>query len=334
MKKLPPIPIRDSGGRFTLNNPDDGTPIIEMFKLNEETLLLITEKCTYRVRVADQIDRDRTNPALPPNFQQKLLDHGTKSDLLCRTLLQAKVMFRKEFQSVDIDRAMQLAFDALGDLVSAQEATQTFKSAEQTAIAKAEALERKDASLTIPAVGNVRGHCKTFMQKADHFAASLLAIIRLFYPEMKGNGWKDFHQIVKSRYGESDPFYKVAELTTPLLQLVRNARNCLDHHNLPGVKTSDFEPLPDGTIALPSIEIDFRKSSHDRCAISWFMEQATTALLDSFEMIIVHMCSKNIQPFAGMPMIVHPLPENYRQAWHVRFAYGMFYQDGQFAPCG
>ena len=37
--------------------------------------------------------------------------------------------------------------------------------------------------------------------------------VRLFYPEMKGNGWEDFHQLVKSQYGENDPFYKVTELT-------------------------------------------------------------------------------------------------------------------------
>jgi hypothetical protein len=332
MKKLPPIPSRDSGGRFTLNNPDDGTPITEMFKL-DDGLLMITEKCTYRVQVADQIDPDRKNPALPPNFQQKLFDHGTKSELLCRTLLQAKVMFRKEFQSVDIDGAMQLSFDALGDLISMHEVTQAFKSAEQAAIEKAETLERKDASQTIPAVGNVRGYCKTFAQKADHFAVSLLGIVRLFYPEMKGEGWDAFHELVKSRYGDSDTFYKVSELTTPLLQLVRNARDCLEHGNLKGVKTSDFEPQPDGTIAPPSIEIDFRKSGHDRCPISWFMEETTKALLDSFEMIVVHTCCKNIQPFAAMPMSIGLLPEDHRKAWHVRFAYGMYYQDGQFAPC-
>jgi hypothetical protein len=333
MKKLPPIPSRDSGGTFTLNNPDDGTPITEMFKL-DDGLLMITEKCTYRIQVADQIDPHRKNPALPPNFQQRLFDHGTKSELLCRTLLQAKVMFRKEFQSVDIDRAMQFSFDALADLVSMHETTQAFKSAEQTAIEKAKAVERKDASQTIPAVGNVQGYCKTFAQKADHFAVSLLGIVRLFYPEMKGKGWDAFHELLKSRYGESDTFFKVSELTTPLLQLVRNARDCLEHGNLEGVKTSDFAPQSDGTIAPPSIEVAFRKSAHDRCPISWFMEETTKALLDSFEMIVVHTCSKNIQPFAAMPMSIGLLSEDYRKAWHVRFAYGMHYQDGQFAPCG
>jgi hypothetical protein len=333
MKKYPPIPIRDSGGAFTLNNPDDGTPIKEMFKL-DEGLLLITEKCTYQVRVADQIDPDRKNPALPPNFQQKLFDHGTNSELLCRTLLQARVMFRKEFQSVDISRAMQLTFDALGDLVSMRETAQTFKSAEQAAIEKAEALERKDACQTIPSVGNVRTHCKTFAQKADHFAASLLGIVRLFYPEMKGQNWEAFQEVVKCRYGADDPFNKVLEIATPFLRLIRNTRDCLEHTNLKGVKTSDFEPQPDGTIAAPTIEIDFRKSSQDRCPISWFMEEGTKALLDTFEMIIVHMCSKSVQPFAGMSMTIGLLAEQYQAAWHVRFAYGTYYQDGQFVPCG
>ena len=229
---------------------------------------------------------------------------------------------------------MQLAFDALNDLVSMDEIAQAFNSAERAAIEKAEGLERKDASQTNPAVGNVRGHCKTYAQKADHFAVALLGIVRLFYPELKGKGWDAFHDLVKDRYGEIDNFFRVSELTTPLLQLVRNTRDCLEHGNLKGVKTSDFEPQADGTIAPPTIEIDFRKSTHDRCPISWFMQETMKALLDSFEMIVVHACSKNIQAFAGMPMIIAPLDDNYRKAWHVCFAYGMYYQDGRFVPCG
>ncbi len=184
VKKHPLIPIRDSGGTFRLNNPDDGTAITEMFRL-DSGLLMITEKCTYRVQVADQIDPGRNNPALPHNFHQKLFDHGTSSELLCRTFLQAKVIFRKEFQLIDTNRAMQLSFDPLSDLVAMHETAQTFKSMEQVAIEKANNLERRDASQTIPAVGNVRGHCKTFMQKADHFVVSLSGIVRLFSPRRR-----------------------------------------------------------------------------------------------------------------------------------------------------
>ncbi|WP_179104931.1 hypothetical protein, partial [Burkholderia pseudomallei] len=51
---------RDYGGSFTLNNLDDGTPIKEMLSLGKY-LYLITEKCTYRVQMADQVDPERKN---------------------------------------------------------------------------------------------------------------------------------------------------------------------------------------------------------------------------------------------------------------------------------
>lgn len=329
-KKYPPIPIRDSAGSFQINNPDDSTPIREMFSLNDG-LIMVTDKCTYKMQVADQIDPDRKNPTLPPNVQQKLFDHGIASELLCRTLMHAKVMFRKEFQKIDIDRAKQLSFDALCDLIAMDEAAKAFKTAENTAIEKAKSLERKDMSLTIPAVGNVQSHCKTFSQKADHFAKSLFEVVRLFYPETKN--WDHFQELVKSQYGEQDPFYKVLEIAIPVLKLVRETRNCLDKANLGGVQIKDFEVQPDGMITPPTIEVDFRGSTQERCSTSSFMEGVKIMLLDAFEMITVHMCSKNVQPFAGMPMTIALLEENVQKAWHVRFGYGCYYQNGQFVPC-
>jgi len=63
MKNRPPMPNRDLGECSRLTTPMTAPPS-EYVKLNEEFLLIITEKCTYRLQVADQIDPDRTNPAL------------------------------------------------------------------------------------------------------------------------------------------------------------------------------------------------------------------------------------------------------------------------------
>ena len=114
----------------------------------------------------------------------------------------------------------------------------------------------------------------------------------------------------------------------------RNARDCLEHRNVVGATTYDFTLQADGQIGMPSIEIDFRGSVVERCSISEFMDGATKALLDSFEMITLHMCAKNMQPFAGIPMTIAPLSDDYKWAWRVRFAYGSYSGDGQFAPCG
>jgi hypothetical protein len=51
-------------------------------------------------------------------------------------------------------------------------------------------------------------------------------------------------------------------------------------------------------------------------------------------MIVIHACSKHVQPFAGLPIVVGPLLDNYREAWGKRFAYGMYYDDGRFVPMG
>jgi hypothetical protein len=171
------------------------------------------------------------------------------------------------------------------------------------------------------------------MQKADHFAGALLSIVRLFYTDRRQMNWDDFGEHVKANYSEDENFAKVVTLTKPLLQLVRNARDCLEHHNA-AVTTTDFALQQDGTVAPPTIAVDFRQTSQERCPISWFMEETEKALLNSFEMVVVHLCSKHVQPFAGFPVVVALLPENYRTAWHVRFGYGMYYQDVQFAPIG
>ncbi len=324
---------RDYGGSFKLHNPDDGTPIREMFALGER-LLIITDKCTYGMQVADQVDPGRTNPTLPHNFQQKLFDHGVEFELLCRSFLHAKVLFRKEFQQIDVEHAMQLAFEAFGELALMQEETQAFKAAEATAIERLQTPKHRDGSLALPAVGNARSRCKTFAQKADHAAAALLSIVRLFYVEMKGKKWSDFLELIKGRYGDEDNFHKVLALTVPFLQMVRNARDCLEHHNVAGAITRDFTQEADGRIAVPSIAIDFRGTVVERCSISEFMGQTTMALLDSFEMITLNLCGKNVQPFAGMPMTVALLDDSYQKAWHVRFGYGCYYADGRFVPCG
>lgn len=322
---------RDFGGSFTPNNPDDGSPVKEMLSFGQY-LYLITEKCTYRVQMADQVDPERKNSALAPVFQQKLFDLGAGSELLRRTLMQAKVLFSNEFLCIDTDRAMELTLEALAELVALHEVCENLALSEQAAIDRLEATPSKDGSQTVPSAGNVQTQCKTFAQKADHFAAKLMEIVRLFYHEQNGKNWDDLQAMAMERYGDSDPFCKMLCIAAPVLKLVRNTRDCLEHH-LRHVVVRDFEPEPDGRIAIPSIEVNFRGSRLERTSISSFMQQVAKLLLDTFEMLAVHMSSKHMKPFAGMPMGIGLVPEDVQSALRVRFAYGMYDQNGQFVPC-
>jgi hypothetical protein len=101
-----------------------------------------------------------------------------------------------------------------------------------------------------------------------------------------------------------------------------------------GVKTSDFAPQADGTVAPPTIEVAFRKSALPRCPISSFVHEVTRAMQVYFEMIVVHMCSKSVQPFGGLPLKVGEVSPEFQNAWRVRFGYGSYDQTGRFIPCG
>jgi len=328
--RMPPMPQRDRGGRSKIENPDDGTPIRDMFTL-DDGLLILTDKCTYRLQMADQIDPKRENPALPQNFQQKLFDHGVNSELLCRTLMQAKVLFRQEFQTIDIAKAKQLAFDALTNLIGMDEEAKAFAAAEKAAAEKPGGTRQDGRSMVVPAVGNVRNHAKSFIQKADHFAHALLKVMRLFYP--KAVNWTEFEALIKATYGVDDNFSKLAAELAPILRLVRDARSAMEHN--PGnIVVKDFEPQADGKVWVPSLSVRHDKSKLERSSLSAFMTDCVNTLSISFEMLTVHACAKSTQPFAGMPMTIGVLSEEYQKAWHVRFAYGAIYADGQFVPCG
>lgn len=331
MPKLPSMPKRDAAGSFELDDPADGTPIKEMLPLKDR-LLLVTEKCTYQVQLADQIDPKRTNPNIPHNVRRKLFDHGTNSEILRKTLIHSKVMFRKEFQPhLDVAKAMLLALEALGEIISVDQAAQEFAAVETDAIEKVSLIKQQTRSVALPSIGNVEAHCKTFTQRAHHFGSALLRIVRLFYPDAKN--WDKLQEIVRARYGVDDPFYQVVSGTKPTLLLVLNARDSLEHHN-EGVTTIDFAMEPDGTIAPPTIELHFRKSNLPRCSISHFMQEIIKSLLVSFEMIVTHACSKSARSSAGMPITVGLLSDDHQKAWHVRFAYGAYDAGGQFTPIG
>lgn len=298
-------------------------------------LLIFTQKCTYRIQLADQIDPKRENINLPLAVQQKLFDYGTRSELIGRTFLQGKTLFRKEFlPQIDNDAALKLCFEFLSEYVAMTNAMEDFAEAEKQAIATAEKGSRKGSSITIPAVGNVRPRCKTFSQKADHAVAKVFEIVNLFYDRPATGGWTAFAEFVSKTYGADDAFTEMMAIAAPFLQLVRNTRDCLEHNNKDASKISDFSLRSDGKIDPPIIEIHFRKSVLEPTAVSAYMTGTTINVLDCFEQMLVHLCAKNVKPFAGFPIYIAAVPPERRKDKHTRYAYGMFAGDNQFVPIG
>lgn len=324
------MPTRDGGGSFQLDNPDDGTPIKEMFTFRD-CLVLITEKCTYEVQLADKIDPERTNPNLPHNVQRKLFEYGIHSEPLGKILLQARTLFKEGRLPIDLEVAQKLALEAFQEFAAMDHVATGFKNLEKIAIEKAANASQQPRSISLPSIGGVDTHCKTFAQKAHHFDKAMLSIVRLFITT--ATNWDKLSEIVECRFGKDDQFSKLVADITPNLKLVLHLRDALEHQNK-GVVVRDFAMEPDGTIAPPTIELDFRKSVLPRTSISSLMDELIVALPAYFEMMIVHLSSKFVQPSGPMPIFVELLPDNFRQARSVRFGYWIRMPNGQAAPFG
>jgi hypothetical protein len=324
--------VRDAGGSFTIGNVDDGTPIKE-FVVMGEALHAITLRGIYEIRLADQIDPERTNPALPHNVHRQVLSVGLDSELVSRIFLTAKTLFDPKFLRPGIahERAVTLAFEAVENLVAMSATSTEFAGAEQRAIAAFEARTGAGGSMMLPAIGDIRTRCKTFMQKADHAAGALYDIVKLFYPKAKS--WTGVLDAINAEFGSDDPVAQEMARAVPFLLLVRNTRDCLEHKNPKGVAISDFVLTTGGVIERPSIAIDFRTTREPQIVLAFFFDQVAQSLTNVIELMMAMLCSKNTQSFAGLPVQVVELDDHWRAGRHVRYSYGT-YMNGQVVPIG
>jgi hypothetical protein len=85
--KRPIDALRDSAKSMQVGEDGDDDAISEMFPIGA-ALHFIKQKSIYAIELADQIDPERTNPAIP-DTQRKFLSIGASDPVVARTLLTA-----------------------------------------------------------------------------------------------------------------------------------------------------------------------------------------------------------------------------------------------------
>ena len=175
-EKRPIDKKRESGGMADIGSKEDGA-IVEMTKIGER-LLIIKERSIYEFILADQIDPDRTNIGLPNNIQKLIVNQGSESELVSRTFLTAKTIFKSEFlvDAIDIESVLTLSLDLLIEHIALEKEIKDLIKEEQSAIAKYESKRNEPISYAVPSIVDLETQCKTIFQKADHIEQILMEI--------------------------------------------------------------------------------------------------------------------------------------------------------------
>lgn len=316
--------IRESGGYTDIGSDLDGA-IIEMKSIGDR-LIIIKEKSIYETIYADTIDPERTNINLPPFINKLIIDKGTESETVSRTLLTALRLFKPEYisSSVDCDKVLGLTIDMLSEISILQDEINTYQQNEDKVSSEYENRRGQKGSYEIPSVVNIESRCKTIFQKADHIEQILMDIITRFYPDqglIKQSHFPKFHEIIKEKFGADDPFSKFIDGTLYFMVVVREIRNGLDHR-LNNTKVTDFQLQIGGNIISPTIELKHREIKLRRTSLSDFLNIINTNILDIIETTFAYLAEKNVKK-SGMLYQVRLIPDDKRHNKFIKYCFWM-----------
>lgn len=325
---------RNSAFSVTVDDPNDMTPIGDMFAIDDD-FYVIKSKAIYIVKLADDIDPNRTNINLP-NLQYKVLNHGLENEIVGRVLLTAKVLFDKNHLGPNLNyhAALSNAFKLTKLLTEMQDIHDKLASEINTIIQQGMRLG-DDNSLRLTTTIKLATSVETFVRKADQVRDIILAYLKLVYSS--GTNKKiteNLYSDIVSKHGEESGLAKFVKSITLFLKFLRNFRNAIEHpkedHR---ASLKDFTLAPNGTVDPPTIELINNETPQSRIFVVSFMEQVTSQLTDVVEYLMAHLCISNIGYFGDFECGIMELPPERRRHINVRFSYVIKIQ-GQWQPLG
>ena len=324
--------LRDGAGSIEIRTPDDDSAILEMISTSER-LLIVKEKGIYEVKLADRVDPERTNIATP-NTVQKILPYGAGDAWIGAILLTAYHLLKGSSaqDKVDGDDAFALVLEIVKDISGAHQLHDSYAKAEADATANLDPKIRPDRSILVPAVGNVETRCNEFLQRGDHALRELFRLVRMFYSDVGSGGWESLKTKIDGEPKDIDNFPQFLAEVLPFLQLIRNARNCVEHPRPEQrLSVTDFALDPNNALLPPMIEVIHPKTPLEKVPVGAFFSQALQNLVRIVELMIVFLCARNVKSFGGIPIQVMEIPPERRRSPHVRYGYGALL-GGQLVP--
>lgn len=322
-KPRPIDKLRDGAGSIEVRTPGDDSEILEIISIGER-LLIVKEKCVYEVKLADQIDPERTNVATP-NTVQRILPYGAGDAWIGATLLTAHRLLKGSSapDKVDGDDALALVLEIVEDISGARQLNDSYAKAEADAAANLDPKIRPDRSILVPAIGSVESRCNEFLQRGDHALRDLLRLVRMFYSDIGSGGWESLKAKVDGGPKDIDNFSKFLADVLPFLQLIRNARNCVEHPRpQQRLSVTDFALDPKNVLLPPMIEVIHPKTPLQKAPVGAFFSQALQNLVSIVELMIVFLCARHVKSFGEMQIQVMEIPPERRRFPHVRYGYG------------
>ena len=320
--------LRSGAGSLEVSTPDDNSAISEMISIADR-LLVVKGKGIYEIKLADQVDPERTNIGVP-NTIQKILPYGAQDSWIGAVVLTGNHLLQSSCLRSDIDgaEAFTVVLEIAEDIAGAHELVEKYCDAEDMAKSSLEPKIRKDRSVIVPALGNVETRCNEFLQRSDHALRELFRLVQIFYSDVGSGGWEALKTKIDGESKNIDNFPQFLNETVPFLQLIRNARNCVEHPRPEKrLVTADFGVDARNVLLPPTVEIVHPRTPLPSVSVNAFFRQTLENLVRVVELMVVFLCARHVSTIGSFPVQVVEFPQERRHSPHVRYGYGTIIGD-------
>ena len=288
-----------------------------------DRLLMVKGKGIYEVKLADQVDPERTNISVP-NTIQRILPYGAEDSWIGAVVLTANHLLQSPCLSGRINgaEAFALVLEMAEDIAGAHELVEKYCDAENVAIRSLDPKIRKDRSVIVPALGNIETRCNEFLQRSDHALRELFRVVRMFYSDVGPGGWEGFKTKIDGEPKNIDNFPQFLDQTIQFLQLIRNARNCVEHpRSEQRLVTVDFSVSARNILLPPTVEIIHPRTPLPRMSVNTFFTKTLKDLVSVVELMVVFLCARHVSTIGDFPVQVVEFSQERRRSPHVRYGY-------------
>jgi hypothetical protein len=323
--KRPIDRVRDGAGQFEVGTPDDQSGVRGMHEVGGK-LIAVKEKGIYEITFPDTIDPKRTNIHLPP-AQRRIVKCGSDDEIVGRVFLTAVGLFQKKFlPDVDAEQAQVLALDCLTDMVAMRDALVALTAEQKRQEENFDPILGTKGALVLPSIPDIKVRVDGFLQKAKHAINNLGHIVKLFVGETVETKWLDsLLEQMERRFGTDHPFVKFLSGACPLLLMVWNARNVVEHPNDKNrhLEVHDYTLNANGEITPPTLALVHERSPIPQVAVSELMQHVVGQMGQIIEALYAYLVSLRLRSISGFQMEVRELPKGRGQYPTVRYGFAV-----------
>ena len=319
-----PFSWRSGGKRFDIGDDSEGG-IHAMIPLDGD-LLCVTTKSVFAIRLADSIDPKRTDPNTL-DMKQKVFDHGSATEFVGRTLLQANTLFTDQALGSKFDnkKGKKIGFDFMKEISAIRMTADDLVQEIEKKNSAFEGRPAADGSLHLPSVNRLEQRVKQFIISVDHAKRHQMEVVQLFYPDIENKyWWERLEEKLKPAIEIKRVDGEFVRNFTAWTWQMRNLRNAIEHPSKDDkVNILDYRLTTGLRVCVPTIEYRNEKTPLQEMPISEFILITIENLLVSFEFLIAYLCNVHVLKFAGHDRFVVEIPVVNRKAHeaHVRFDY-------------